>query len=457
MSQSMPSRLRHLIMRSDAVALLGRITSLVASRLGGSVLTLLYTILMARVTAPADFGIAMAGLSWAVLISIALSLNVEAGSIRYLVEYVAAGRAKAAAGFLKFNLYVTACLTALLVALTVFLVVVGLWQISDTLGRVFLLSVATAPALALARVYGRHATALDAVLLGSLPRMLVQPTIFCVVLLAIDASGAQVEADILMAVFFASAVLTALLQFALLRRTFLAVGQHVGDFGARRAWVATGLSMVPLLILRENLKHLLISGSGFVLAAEELGEFALAISLLGPILFAVRAVDISVSPRLSKAIATGRGRHIAKYLGGSAILKVLGALAGLALVLLLDQVILAVVGYEYVEAARLLPILMLLPLSEALFGPTHVVLNITGRRMSVFAGSLAGIFAIVAATAIGGWLHSGTGVAWAASVAYAVHQVSLWLLCRRTTGIETSALGIRLFLDRGSKRKSTGS
>ena len=63
---------------------LKRVFALVGSRFAGSFLTLLYTMIIARISDPESFGLAMFGLSFALLASIPLSLNVESASIKYL-------------------------------------------------------------------------------------------------------------------------------------------------------------------------------------------------------------------------------------------------------------------------------------------------------------------------------------------------------------------------------------
>ena len=262
-------------------SLIGRAAVLVGTRFGGSLLTLVYTVLVARIATPEDFGLAMLGLSAALVASIPISLNIEGGSIRYLVAYRQSGASAKARGFLRFNLWVLLGLSGLLVLAAAAAWGAGLLGAATARDRVVLLVALAAPILAVTRVYGRHATALDAVLRGSVPRMLIRPSVFCLVLGVIWASDRTIAADTVMALFLVSAVLTALLQAWLLRGVFTFAPDGRADISDWRAWVGTGLMIAPLLLMRENLKNVIVVAAGLVLTTAEVGHLALALSVLG--------------------------------------------------------------------------------------------------------------------------------------------------------------------------------
>lgn len=423
-------------------ALAARIGVLIGSRFGGSVLTLLYTLLIARIATPADFGLAMLGLSWALLGSIPLSLNVESGSVKYLVAYARSGEPGKSSGFLRFNLLLL-CASAGLVVAGAGLALAAGWIDAGTVGgRVALLAALTAPVEAMARVYGRHATALDQVLRGSLPRMLVRPAFFCLVLGGVWLAGLRIGADTVMGLFLLAALLTTGLQTWLLRRTFGFARQAAPDMSERATWMRTGLMLAPLLLMRENLKNVIVATAGVVLAKPEVGLLALSLSVLSIVIFAVKAVDIAVSPRLSKAIQHDRPRQVRSYLGASAAVKLVGTVLGLAAIAVLGDRVLGAFGAEFTAAHGAVLILFAIPAADAVFGPTDMVLNVTGNRASILAVSVGSFAALVAGTAIGGTLGGLEGAAWGAAIPYALQQLVLCLQCHRQAGIDPSLLGV---------------
>ena len=77
--------------------------SLVGARVLGNVLTLGYTLILARITTPTEFGLIMTAFAWIMLLSVLLALNLESGSIKYLVQYRETGQPGRAAGFIRLN------------------------------------------------------------------------------------------------------------------------------------------------------------------------------------------------------------------------------------------------------------------------------------------------------------------------------------------------------------------
>lgn len=423
---------------SGAAQILMRVATLVGSRIGGSLLTLAYTLLIARMAAPEQFGAFMTCLSWAMLLSIALSLNVEAGSIRYLVAYRNSGQAGKVAGFLRFNLLIVLGLSALCAAGVAVAVATGQPDPTTETGRAWLFAFLTAPLFALTRVYGRHATALDSVLKGSLPQMLVRPTVFCTMLGIVYLMDLGVTADILTGLLFVATALTALLQAFLLRHTFAFARSAEADFGDWRSWIQTGTMMAPLLIVKDNLKNVIVVSAGLALAADQVGYLALALSILSIIHFGVTAVDVSLSPRLSAAFHAGHGLRVARLLRAGGALKLVGTGVGLVALLVAGEWVLSGFGPQYLAALVPLQLLMIIPAADAIFGPTYVVLNISGRPNIVFWVSSASSVAIVLATAVGGATLGTAGAALGAGLAYLFQQITLWRACRRPEGIETS-------------------
>ena len=87
--------------RSGRGGTLQKALSLVGARVLGNVLTLGYTLILARITTPTEFGLIMSAFAWIMLLSVFLALNLESGSIKYLVQYRETGQSGRAAGFIR--------------------------------------------------------------------------------------------------------------------------------------------------------------------------------------------------------------------------------------------------------------------------------------------------------------------------------------------------------------------
>lgn len=418
--------------------ILKRVFALVGSRFAGSFLTLLYTLIIAKIATPEDFGLAMLGLSFALLVSIPLSLNVEGGSIKYLVAYLSDGDVDSAAGFLRFNRRLLLGLSGLGFGVLFSAQIVGWIDLSSEVGRVYLLSGLTAPFLAATRVYGRHATALDEVLRGSLPRMLVRPALFCCILGFMWMTGQRVTADFVAGVFLFTTVMTALLQAWLLRATFAELRSETPKQLDWRSWLKTGVMLAPLVLMRENLKNIIIVAAGFVLVKSDIGLLALALSILAIIIFAVKAVDIAVSPKLSKQIQADQRRDAMFLIGVSGCVKLIGTIVGLGLIAIGGGSLLGLFGDQYLPAQNVVLILFVIPIANAVFGPVDLVLNVTGNRAAILSVSVWSIAILALGTIFGGWVGGLIGAAWGAVVPYVVGQIGLCVACIRHAQLDPS-------------------
>lgn len=421
----------------EARTLLSHTTILLAARVLASVLTLVSMLLLARVADPADLGIAMAGLSFAFLISVAASLNVEAGAIRYLVAYLAEGETEKAAGFVAFSLETLALVSPFLIALAI---AAACLQAPHDVTLVFLLSLLTAPVMALTRICGRHATALDAVLEGALPRLLVRPVLFSLVAGLAFATGTAVSAGFVMALFLAAAVLTALLQLVLLRRHLGFAARAERDASERGRWLATGMMLTPMLVMSEFMNDLVIAAAALVMAGEEVARLAIAFALLNLLNFGLTSVNMAVSPALARALLSGDRARAERLLAAVGGLKLLGLLVGGAGILVLREPILGLFGPHYVAASETFFILFAMPLVHTLFGPSVLVLNILGERRALLVGCTAGALAIAVLTPLGAMAYGVEGAAAGAAIAFLMQQVLLFVFVRARTGVDPSLL-----------------
>lgn len=423
--------------------LLRKAASLLAGHLGGNILTLIYTLVLARICTPAEFGLVMSGFAWAMIMSIALTLNLESGAIRFLVGYRAHQQDALAAGFVVYSQRVVGIISSLLLTALAAAVFVGLIETSEQESVIFTIAAICAPVVAFTRVYGRQATALGHILRGGLPVMLVRPAVLCVLLVSVWLAGLRPDPVAIMVMILVSFVFAAGVQIAVLRRIF-SFAKHPPklDFTPARQWHETGAMMAPLLVLRDNLKHAIVTAAALVLDQTEVGLVALALSLMSLIYFSVKAVDISLSPQLARSLQAGQKARSTHLIGVAAKLKIPALLLGVVGVAILGDWGLRLFGPAYSQAYVPLIILMLFPAADVWLGPAQVVLNVTGHQRYVFVIAGLSTAFLVAGVVIGGWIAGPSGACMGAALSYIVQQMMLRRICARDVGIETSIFAL---------------
>ncbi|MDX1781644.1 MAG: oligosaccharide flippase family protein [Thalassovita sp.] len=420
-----------------------RAFSLVGARVAGNGLTLIYTLMLARMVSPGDFGVVMSGFAWAMLLSVGLTLNVESGAIRYLVRYREGARARLAAGFIRFNRMLIALL---MVPVAVPIVVTwgnGRAAFPDPDAQVMLLAVAAAPVAALTRVHARHAAAMGQVLRGGVPLLLLRPAVICALMAGIWSIDGEADNRLLLMVLLVAFLATAIVQAVLLCETFAVMGQARPDYGEARHWLGTGLMLAPLLLLRDNLKHVVVVSAGLVLGLSQVGHVALALSVIGLLSFAVKAVDIVVSPQLSQAFQARDLARVTGLLQAGSRLKAVVLLAGTGAIVFFGRWGMGLFGDEYLAAYPALLCLLLIPVAETVLGPAQIMLSAAGHAGAVFRAAGPGAVALVAAIVMGGWLAGAVGAAFGAGIGYLFQQALLHRNCRRYAGVDTSVLNLR--------------
>jgi len=428
--------------RSALGGTLQKALSLVGARVLGNVLTLGYTLILARITTPTEFGLIMTAFAWIMLLSVFLALNLESGSIKYLVQYRESGQSGLAAGFVRLNrmtILGLALVSAIVAALAWW---AGAFGSDEAMLGVVAVTVIAAPVVAMTRVYGRHATALGQVLRGGVPIMLVRPAVIFLLVALIWLSGARPGLTVYMLLFLAAFAVTALVQALLLRQTFGFAAGVPRQYDEARKWFATGAMVAPLLVLRDNLKHVVVAAAGLVLVPAQVGYLALALSIMAFVYFAMKAVDISTSPQLSRALHAKQADRVAALLDTAARLKIAGLLAGAAVIAVFGGMALELFGPEYRASLVPLLILLIIPASDAVFGPAQIVLNVTGRQDVIFWVAGISTAMMIGATALGGALGGATGAALGAALSYAVQQFILRSVAKSSAGTETSVVAI---------------
>lgn len=424
----------------EAAVLLSRTAVIVAARVTGSVLTLVYTLLLVRVTTPDELGLAMTVMSASFLMSIIMSLNVESGSIRFLVKYLHGGEMAKAAGFVTICWQVVATVGPLLL-----LGFFGLKQLQGGMeggATVWLIMLLVSPLMALTRIDARHANALDAVLQGTLPRQLVRPFLFTLAVGTAFLLDARLSATVVMVLFLCTTAPVTLIQFLLLRRHLAFATKVRRDISDWREWLSTGIMLAPMLIVNEFTRDVLITSAAFGLAAEAVALFGISLALLNLLNFAVSAVDMAFGARIARALVDRSAPRYQRLFAAGAALKGAAVIGGAVIVWFLRDPVLGLFGPHYLQARDAFFILLAAPIANALTGPTILVLNVLGHRRELLAACLVGLAVMVVATPLAGSLGGVNGAAIGAASGFVLLQILLYVSCRVSAGIDPSMFAV---------------
>lgn len=424
---------------SDAVRLFGTAAAILGFRVVGTVLTLTYTLLMVAVASPEEVGRAFGALSAGFLLSVLASLNIEAGSIRFLPLYFETGRKADAAGYVIWcrRMVLVICTTVMVPALAVLVWIYGFADLGP-----FLLSFAAAPIMANARINSRQGVALGFVLRASLPRILVRPVLMTAFLGIAAVLDWTLTATQIMGALVVAASLETGLQWGLIRHALSFRRAVAPNFDQARHWVPFGLMLSPTLVMTDYMRDVIIMTAGFALMPGDVARLGISLSMIGILNFALNAFDIVFSPKISRATAQANSIRRARLLTICGLGKLGALLVAVPLAWLLIPFVLDVMGADYAGIEQMFLVLVLIPASRAVFGPAGLILNVTGHRHVLFWCALAGAGAIVLSVFVGDALGATPGVIIAAAVAVAMYQALLFVMSRVHTGVDTTALSM---------------
>lgn len=412
---------------------------LLIGRVAGTAANFAFALSLARMLPPGEVGAVFAAISTAFLTSIIVTLNMESGSIRFLVAARQAEDEETVNGFIAFG-------RRLLLSLS--LPVCGAYVLIASLNpgplplAAILCAAASIPAIGWLRLAGSHATALGKPAQGSLPRTALQPLLLVVLFQAAIFGGVQATANLALFCFLASFALTAIAQFALLRDYLRPRPETGRRLDGWRDWLANGFYMSPNILLQDYLQHAIILAAALVLKAEAIAVLGLSLRCISLIRFGVLSINIAASPMISRAIAEKNHAQRDAYFRNAALLKAPPALLALAGIVLFSGPILSIFGPDYSGEGAILGWLAFIPLVSALLGPNYMVLNISGARRHVFAASLAALGALFTAAPVASALFGATGAAVAATLVFAGWELSLFVVARMKYGMDASILSV---------------
>jgi O-antigen/teichoic acid export membrane protein len=440
---------------------------MVATRVVGTLGTLVYTVLMARMMTPQDFGLAWTLWSAVFIAAYLTTLNIGATAIREVVHARTTGNDGAAAGFIIVSRRIL-----LAVSVPVIAGFVGLtwWRNPDVIADhsvAVWLAAATIPVMGWNATNSAQAAALDQVLRSQVPPMLLRPLVFMATLGTMWAIGLPLGLETVIALYLIIVVLIAAVQFKLVWPHFDFMKSATADVTGWRRWLAAGLLLAPGRLLTDRLKDVLVLISAFPLGAVGVAQITVALSLINFLNFAINAVEMSFSPKTARSLARGLADGVAPrdmrraihFIAVTGVLKMAMVLGAVLVLWFLLPLIMRLFGPDYAAAAPATWCFILIPLANAVFGNTSLVMQIFDQRTEFFLTSLLALIAlpIVGIYGVPIVIARGIDPLIATAGSFTATMVALqalrWALCLWRTGIDASFLGA-LIRRQMLKRKS---
>ena len=413
--------------------------TLVVLRSGGMGAAFLTSVLMARTMDAAEVGIALTCMSVASLSAILVTGSSEAGCVRFVVAYLERGELGKARGMVRFNRRVTLGVgLALLASLSIGQLLAA--RVGESLSPVLVATALTTLLLGWLRIGAAHAMALGEVVRSLAPFSFFRQGFLLLGLASWLLSGRQPDVSVVVSLMLISAGVALALQALLNRDPMRRLGTGHADGSDWKAWTGVGLQLGLALLFVQFSRDLTLVVGALSLSAEDVGVLGIATAIVGFAKFFVVAINQSVLPELSRAVACGDMETFMRRTAITNHLKFWPMVLAFLLFWLLGERVAAVFGPGFSDIAPILLILMLEPLALAFFGPGGSYLSLSGRQSVMLPLSIATIALLAAAVTLGAHAGGLRGAALGSSVAWIFWSASLAVLARRHAGRDITLL-----------------
>lgn len=422
------------------------------SRLGGAIAAFVMAIILARTLSLEDMGFVMRLMSLVILFSVFCTLNMENGSVRHLLQPLERGNVAEAAGFIYFGRRVF--IKAAPLVMLAFLVFTTLPEIyadrmNDTRIWAFILAALAVPIIGWTRLVGAWGHSLSCVTVGTFFNGFLRSFLMLVFVLILLRAGWSIHVSGVMAANLGAAIFALVGQQMVLHRSFAFTKDVTPDTTKRKDWVRTGLFLAATIGFLEYFQNIVLAAAAFGMSEADIALLAIALRFVSFLRMGLMAVNTAIDPTISQNVTNDDRGAAQKLLAFSTNLKFWPTLAITALVWWIAPFLVGIFGTEYLPAAWALRLAALLPLFSAIYGPSILILNITGHQGSIFNLSLLATFLLVLSVPIAGSIAGVTGATAAAVATVFIWESALYQVVIRETGLDASIFNV-IFRRHGS-------
>lgn len=424
-------------------------------RVGGTALTYVTYILLARWMGAAELGNYVFAFSACMVVSSLTTLGYPASAVRFVRQAAARDQRDEVAGFLKRGnqLSFIASIVAMLGGLAF------LWWRQGTGGMDGALALAFVgvPLFAILQLHSSYAQSISNFTAAFLPSNFLRQLFLLLIVVAWQFLGGSLSASLVM--LFTVAMLP-----------FLLLGQHVYiDRGLKPLrkgasptyrtwfWTRTSLELQLLVLFTTYFQEMSLTIAGFFLPSEDMAVYSACFRTANLISFGLYAINAILSPQASHLIANKNAAGLQSLVARATQLRFWPSLAAVAVLVVAGQQILHVFGPDFARGQLTLVILGVSQLVIAAAGPVTQILTLSGHQTQSL---LAFAISLVATLALNALLLPLFGMLGGAVASLLVTLIwNLWLhrIVVRHVGITPSVLSLRHCFSGGGKTAMPGS
>lgn len=410
---------------------------------GGAAAAFGTSLLMVHNMDAAKMGIALTCMSIAPLTAILVTGSSEAGCVRFIIAYLEKNDSAKARGMVRFNRQITLALGSLTLCGLL------LWHLlmakrGYEIPLFMVLTIITAVLLGWLRIGAAHAMSL-----GKVIRSLAPFSFFRQLLLLLGLGfwvliGKELTIQTVVATMLVSVTVVLALQAALNRRPMQQLGHGEIDVSDRKEWTKVGLQLGLTLLFVQFSRDLTLVIGAFSLSPADISVLGIATAIVGFAKFFVIAVNQSVTPKLSQAIARDDTEELMLRVAMTNQLNFWPMVLAFFMFWVFGDQVAAIFGPDFSDIAVILLILMIEPLALAYFGPCGNLLSLSGHQYVLLPLSAVAVLLLTICVTVGAQLDGLRGAAIGSSITWLFWSASLGILCRKYTKHNTTLLSSTL-------------
>lgn len=425
--------------------LLKAVTGSAGLRLAGMGFGFLVGVQLARglgVTGYGTYGFAMS------LIAL-LMVPAEFGLPQLLVRETAASASRGewgkVAGLLIWSRKVSLVSWLIISAAVVLALAVGAEHIDRDLAFALLIGLAIVPFVAIGKTRAAVLRGLSHVVKGQLPDTLIRPGIHSALLLVAMILAIPLTPGFAMALGVIGAGSAMLLAVYMLRRALPAAARTAEPQTNSNAWRSSCLPMAMTEAMRILQAHSAVIMLGILATSSSVGVFKVAVAISVVVALPTSVLITAIAPSISSLYVKDDHARLQKLLTWASITMVAGVtLLAMPFILVAQNLISAVFGDGFADAAPPLQVLCLGAIATATSGTAGTLLNMTGHERLVRRASIESLFLLIVTMPVLILLAGATGAAIATVAAGLLWRFRMAHDCRRVLGLEPGLLPLLL-------------
>ena len=174
---------------------------------------------------------------------------------------------------------------------------------------------------------------------------------------------------------------------------------------------------------------------GFISTSEVVGTYSAAAKTAGLISVFLVAINTVVAPKVAQLFSENKKEKMEILLRRATLLVLFASLLPLSITIFFPEWIMSLFGDEFIEAYRILQIMAVGQLVNALTGPVGTVLAMTGNEKSLRNSAFVSAMSCVLMNIILVPIWGGVGAAVATATCISMMSVYAWLVVKIKTGI----------------------